>query len=238
MTVLELIKSSFRLLNINAVGDSLNTAEANEAMAVLNMMIDNWSTQSFNLYKIVTNSSGYTISANTASYTIGTGQTWSADRPVKITSMYVKDSDTATVSYKLSPITNDRYQDLVLKGIATTYPTHFLYTPTFPYGTITLYPVPSGALKAFVSQWQTLTAFTALTDSVAFPPGYEMAIRYGLAELLIPQYGSPQSVVAHVREYSQRYLNDIKVINYEPKYMQPDPALSGNGGRFNIYSGW
>ena len=41
-----------------------------------------------------------------------------------------------------------------------------------------------------------LSRFETISDTVALPPGYELAIRFNLAQLMMPEYGKTDQVMA------------------------------------------
>jgi hypothetical protein len=240
MTVLDIIKSARRLLNIDAVGDACSNAEAQNTLSILNLMMDNWKTQQFAMYMIKT--SPFVVASNTASYTIGYGGTWDTtpdQRPVRIESAFCRStSGILNVDFKMVQISNKNYQDLPLKGFTTSYPTHFLYVPDYPFGVITLYPVPGAVLTAYLSMWSQFETFSELSDEIELPPGYLQAIKYNLAVEMSPEYGVPDGVLGRVRPLAEKYLDDIKRVNQEPRYMKFDSALINGGGRFSILQGF
>jgi hypothetical protein len=72
-----------------------------------------------------------------------------------------------------------------------------------PVGNLTFWPVPgSGEMHLFAET--VLQGFTTLSDTVNLPQGYNMAIRWNLAELLIPEYGKNDPVmVAKITKHAE-----------------------------------
>lgn len=237
MTWHELIDNALLLLNISAIGDSISAEEMQATKTTLNMMLDSWNNQHASLYYVV--NSSFSLTANDGSYTIGpSGADLTATRPLRIDSAFTRLPGQANpVDYQMSQLTNQQYQDLILKNVGTSYPTHYLYTPTFPNGTLYLYPVPSVTLELHLSMWQQLIQVTALTDSISLPPGYARAILYNLAYELAPYYGRELGMSHPITMTAKNSLDVIKTVNAEPGIAKIDQSLVINSRDFNIFAG-
>jgi hypothetical protein len=64
------------------------------------------------------------------------------------------------------------------------------YSGGFPSGTIEIWPAPSSGSTLDVFSLKPLAGFNSLADTINLPPGYEQALRYALAAVLAPEYGS------------------------------------------------
>jgi hypothetical protein len=65
-----------------------------------------------------------------------------------------------------------------------------------------LWPAPPAGSTLDVFSLKPLTAFNSLSDTINLPPGYEQALRFNLAGVLAPEYGSalPPEYVAAATE--------------------------------------
>jgi hypothetical protein len=242
MKVLDLIIAAERSINAIGIDDDLDAAEANAAFNLLNGMLDEWNNQRFACYQLVEDT--YTMAANKATYTIGPDATadFNGARPVEIDKMFIRDTSQPgnVVDYPIALITNDQYQSIMLKKVGSTYSYVAMYVPSFPLGTISFFPMPSAAFEFHITRWYQFSSFKSLTDTVSFPPGYQLALTYGLAELL-PTLGHnpPDAVMARVERMSKKYMASIKRINAkEPIIASIDPYLIGrNIGNPNILTG-
>lgn len=87
----------------------------------------------------------------------------------------------------LSPLTDDMWAGISQKAITATYPTHWYYNPTYPFGTLQLWPTPTGSdLSVAVYAPEQVQAFVTLDDTLTLPPGYERMIVKNLALELCP----------------------------------------------------
>ena len=81
MTVLDLIKSSLRLINALASGETPDANSANDARIALNVMLDSWHNEG--LLTLMEEQS-FSVVSGTSVYSIGAGQPWAGNKPLKI----------------------------------------------------------------------------------------------------------------------------------------------------------
>jgi hypothetical protein len=231
MTVRDLIKSSLKLIGVIAIDDDVHASDANEALMVLNMMLDQWNNEKLLTYYELNEL--FPLSVGVYSYAIGAGQTFNTTRPIKIDQAFIRDTNsTSNIDQQLELVPNDKYQAITLKTMTSNYPMYLNYLASYPYGEIKIWPVPSiTGLYLNISQRKQLTRFASLDAIVTLPPGYEMALRYNLAMELAPEYGSPASqMIAGKASVSKAQL---KTVNQEFVLMTCDAPLVSSG-RYNI----
>ncbi len=113
-------------------------------------------------------------------------------RPLRINSAFVR---VATLDFIVTPIPVERYELIGLKTLNGPWPKILYYQPSVPVGNITFWPVPSqGEMHMFTET--VLGQFQTLSDTVNLAQGYNMAIRWNLAELLMPEYGKNDPILA------------------------------------------
>lgn len=106
-------------------------------------------------------------------------------RPLRINSAFVRVS---SLDYVVTPVNVEQYELIGFKTLNGPWPRILYYQPSGPVGNITFWPVPgSGEMHMFAET--ILGSFTSLYEVVTLPQGYDMAIRWNLAELLLPEYG-------------------------------------------------
>jgi len=210
-TVLDLITTAATKLGAIQKGEELPADEANDSLDILVSWLDSESTVKGMIYQIQQESLTWT--ASSASLTIGSGGDFSTTRPIKIEEgTYFRDG---TVDYPVT-ILRDRatYDSISSKTDSSTYPDYIYYEPSNPLGTLYVYPVPSSNITFKLNSWKQLQAFTALTDSLAMPPGYQWMIENNLAVHLEPVFNIP-CPAATVREAAVSKKR-IKRINHVP----------------------
>lgn len=185
MTAYDLIVRSMRLGRILASGETPNAEEANDALDVLNDMLENWSTESQSVWAIA-NFTGNTV-AGQATYTIGPTGNFVSTRPKAIHGAYVNFNG---VSFVVDVIGQLEYNEISQKAMAQPIPNQLLYVNDYPNGSITLWPVPTQVVPLTISYDRVLAPLT-LQETLSYPPGAAKALRWGLAVELMLEYGIP-----------------------------------------------
>ena len=92
------------------------------------------------------------------------------------------------LDYPVSVLNVEQYQMIGLKTLNGPWPKAVYYEPTETLGNVYLWPNPSqGEMHIFVDQL--FQRFTTQFDNINLPQGYNMALRWCLAERLMPMYG-------------------------------------------------
>lgn len=169
-----------RLLGAIAAGETLETNELNDAFLVLNQMISSWNTEGLSLVGRNRQMVPLTLGQNSYSLAI---------RPIKI------EAASAAISGIDSPIEivdSVGWESVPEKAMTSVYIRKLFCDYLYPNSSISIWPTPriAGTLEMVV--YATITQFSAVTDTVDLPPGYEMAVRYNLAMALLPEYPRSQ----------------------------------------------
>lgn len=229
-TVQQLVDRSYRLLGQLSSGEDPTDDESNDAFTTLNAMIGSWNNERLICYALQEETLSFTAAV---SNTIGPSGDLVTTRPVEIVQAWVVSSNT---SVPVLMISDEEYGAIPDKTATSTYPFKANYKASMPNGTIYYYPVPSttGTMKLLTRT--PLTAFTALTDTVSLPPGWEDTIAYNLAVRIAPEI--PISVPAEVLGMARETLAGIKRMNGRPMkaYTELGYLVSARG-RGNIIQG-
>ena len=237
MTARDMIRDALQEIGALGVGEAVTDADAQAGLVRLNSLIDTWQTERltiYNLYREV-----FSLVASQASYTIGpTGADFTcAVRPTFIQHAGIIFTSSGTdTEIPIKIITDDEYAALRIKAITSTLPTKLYYNPTFPLGTIYLWPVPSDSsvdLALYIPV--PLTAGLSLNSNLVLAPSYEEAVRYNLAIRLAPIFGRP--VDATVGMLSTESKATLKRSNQRADEMRVDEAIVSQGAAFNIWTG-
>jgi hypothetical protein len=166
-----------------------------------------------------------TYNVNTSQTVSSTTLTAAYERPLRINSGFVRVS---ALDFPVEPINLEQYETIGIKTLTGPWPKYFYYMPTQPLGVITFWPVPSsGEMHLFAET--ILQKFTTLSDDVVLPQGYNLALRFNLAELLIPEYPRPGFDFADVHAQASTTRAWIKRTNMQPQQlMRFDDALIPN----------
>jgi hypothetical protein len=193
-TALDLIKIALRKLDVTQFNQTPDADEGLIGLSALNLMLDQWTNEKLMIF--AWKNETFDLTPTKGEYTIGpTGADLTTTRPMYIERAFVRfnyGTQSYVQDFQLEIIPNSKYQELYLKSLTTTYPAYLYYNPTYPNGTIELYPLPSSACKLGLSSTLQLTKFDKLTDEVDLPPGYESAIAFNLAVEICPDFGDEQ----------------------------------------------
>jgi hypothetical protein len=164
-------------------------------------------------------------------YTVSPSQTASSttitayyERPLTIESGFVRvatmqgGSNIAGgyLDYPLTIFSLEEYESIGIKQLNGPWAKGIYYQPSELLGTIYVYPNPSqGELHLFT---QTIfREFQTLNDTIQLPQGYNMALRWCLAERLLPMFGKVNQVqIGLINAYAAQGKATIKRTNMKP----------------------
>jgi len=218
-TALDVIADALRELGVLAAGEVATADEAISGLAALNRLVDGCAAERLMIY--TTTRTTYALVAATQNYTVGTGGNFNVARPVYLDHVTIYD-DSASVFQEspLTPLTEDAWAAVPAKSQTALEPTCYYYNPTYPTGTLSVWPVPtSTVLTGVVYAPQQVSEFAALTTTVSLPPGYRRFLVKNLAFELAPSYGRPasQELIAHaidskaVVKRANKRLSDMSI---------------------------
>lgn len=187
-TASDLINRALRLIGALEPGESPSAQETADGLTALNAMVDSWQTEALVIYAMTNVQK--TLTPSDASYTIGSGGDINTTRPVKINGAFITESST---DYPIGQISKSAYDAIAFKSSDSNIAEYFYYEPTYPLGTIYLYPTPNSANTLKLSLWVPIQSFAASSTAVSLPPGYERALTYNLAVEIAPEYGKSVS---------------------------------------------
>ena len=138
-------------------------------------------------------------------------------------------------------LTDDGYQAIRIKNLANTLFTTVYYNPTYPFGTIFLWPLPNTATNQLVLYLQNVfSGFADLTTAYDWPdlPGYSEALQYQLDLRLATPYA--RTVPDDIRELARETFGLIKRANNKLSDLPNDATLAlgqDPRGGYNINTG-
>jgi hypothetical protein len=134
----------------------------------------------------------YTITGAPATPATGTIRYTSGDfnttRPIRIVGAFTRDG--SSVDTPMGVITEQYWNNISDKTATSAIPQKILYRPSFPFGQIVVYPVPTGAPVLHLRSEKMIGSYAVLTSSQYLPPGYQRLLELSLAVDLAPEYGS------------------------------------------------
>ena len=98
-------------------------------------------------------------------------------------------SGISSLDYTFTFTDFDNYKRELLKNVQGPWPYIAAYQPTFPYGTLYVYPAPGTNYTAHIFSDMILSEFASTTTNYSLPQGYARSLKKLLALELAPTYG-------------------------------------------------
>lgn len=183
-TVAEIVNLSLRDVGVVGEGQTASGETMADAFTTLNQMLGLW--QADGLYVYAHKDVTATLTG-AATYTVGVGGAVNVARPIKIDSAYWR---SAGVDYPVDVIRSLEEYSRINNKLGGTMPAAICYVPSFPLGTLYVYPNGATGELHLITRTD-LPTFVALTDTIIIPPEYITALRYSLGEYLCTTFQSP-----------------------------------------------
>jgi len=164
-------------------------------------------------------------------YTVNINQTVASttinsyyQRPLAINSAFVRINTYSNnqpitnggLDYPVAILNVEDYEMIGLKTLAGPWPKALYYQPTETLGNIFVWPNPSqGEMHIFADTL--FSRYVTMYDTVVLPQGYSMALRWCLAERLMPMYGKASATqIGMINAYAAQAKATIKRTNMKP----------------------
>lgn len=186
----QLLTGALRVAGGVAQGDTATATQLTEAAEALNMLVKECQADGMPLWAI----KQYNITlTSTSDYVIGVGATVNTPKPLKVVQAFLH-NNTTSIDIPMRIITRDEYNRLGNKT-STGQPIQLWYEPQLSTGTLHLFPVPdsysqTNCVVTLVYQ-RPFEDFDSSTDTPDFPQEWYNALKFGLADMLAPEYGLP-----------------------------------------------
>lgn len=238
-TALDIISFALKRMGVYGPGDTISDADAEDALTILNDMLDSWSNE--NLACFANTEQSVTLSIGKNQYTIGPGGDINLTRPLDIKqgpgAAYIQ--DTTGNNYDVNVVTQDQWNQIGNRGssITSNIPDTLFYDPQYPLGKINLFPTPNINWTLFFDSRLQLTTFASIAAAFSMPTGYKMALQ---SNLVMEAWGhfkgdqtSPSQAMA---ESASRSKANIKRTNLKPIIASYDGEIvSRSSSTYNIY---
>jgi hypothetical protein len=230
-TALQIIEDALGLTSSLGTDQTLTFSETDDCLRKFNQLLDSWSAQNLAVYG--SQNQQFNTIASRATYDIGPGATWNADRPQRIWEPAYTVINGAT--FICLPWSQAEYNLVGVKDQPGQFPLRYLFINSFPAASVTLWPVPNAIVPITFSIDRLLTQVAAVGTTISFPPGYSEAFVYNLALRLAPAFGKKLSNFPEVVETAKESLGIVKRANRKPRVLQLDAAIVGLGARRGWY---
>jgi len=133
------------------------------------------------------------------------------------------------LDYQVAILALENYNQIGLKTLNGPWPKALYYNPNAVSGNVFVWPNPAqGEMHMFSST--IFSNYETLYDEIVLPQGYSMALRWNLAERLMPMYGKASQVqIEMINKFANEAKATIKRNNMQPiaAASYPDSMLVG-----------
>ena len=156
-------------------------------------------------------------------------------KPLNIDSAFVRVNTTSNgqpitgggLDYPMSVLALQDYEMIGLKTLNGPWPKAVYFNPGADSGNLFIWPSPSqGELHLFANTL--FTRYESMYEDLQLPQGYSMALRWCLAERLMPMYGkASQTQIAMIQTFAGQAKATLKRTNMSPLQVAryPDALL-------------
>jgi len=156
-------------------------------------------------------------------------------KPLSIDSAFVRVNTTSNgqaitgggLDYPISVLSLQDYEMIGLKTLNGPWPKAIYFNPNAETGNLFVWPNPAqGELHLFANT--IFSRYETLYDDIILPQGYSMALRWCLAERLMPMYGKVSQIqIGMIQQYSAQAKATLKRTNMKPLQVSryPDALL-------------
>ena len=212
-------------------GDILTITEVTSGSVTLNQYIDGGSVAAgTQIISFLTGAGGVINAPGT--YKINVPQTVAQttingyfQKPLGINSAFVRINTNSNgmpvqnggLDYPVAVIGLDEYEMIGLKTLNGPWPKALYYNPGDVLGNLFVWPNPSqGEMHLFTDT--IFTRYNTMYDDLAMPQGYTNAMRWCLAERLMPMYGKSNAAqIQMINAYAGQAKANIKRTNMKPQ---------------------
>lgn len=230
-TALSIIEQALRKGHVLGKGEALDNDTAQQTLVSLNNLLGSWSISGGLVYTETRESFPLT---GATSYTIGSGGDFNTAKPYSVTAVFARVNG---IDYSLAPNDQVQYASISYKGVEGV-PTGYYFDNNFPLATLFFFPVPNSSYEIHIYSQKPLTKFTSLTDDVALPEGYEMALVFNLWVAVSADFEKePTQNIARLARTTKKdvFKNNTK---NENNVASVDEALIRYKDNYNIYEGY
>lgn len=238
---LDIITAAMQEIGALAAGETPSNDDQAWVLQKLQRLIDRYNAREMMIYNV--NFTLFTLNppANPLDpTTIGPGGDFDTNqRPVTIESIgLILDGGTPGVELPLNRRDDDWWANNRIKGLTSTLPTDYYYSPNWPLGQIFFWPVPTASHQVRLQTREVLGEFTAYDASFTMPPAYWDLIVYELGISIGPSFNreASASLIGLWRAANKAVQgNNIS----SPRLASDSPTQSNGSGRpdFNFLDG-
>lgn len=237
---LDIVNAAGNELGALAGGEQFSTDDQAWVLQKLQRLIDRYNARETMIYNV--NFTLFTLNPPATPETpttIGPGGDFDVNqRPVSIPNIGLILEGTPGVELPLNRRDDDWWANNRIKGLTSTLPTDYYYSPAWPLGQIFFWPVPTASHQVRVESRLVLGEITSFNQDFSMPPAYWDLMIYELAISLAPSFKSePTPTLLGLWKAANKavQVNNIS----SPRLASDAPTQTNGGGRpdFNFLDG-
>lgn len=202
----KLISGALRVIGVVAQGETPTATQIDEGAEALNYLVKAWQADGMPLWAL--KQTDIPLTASTSTYRLGVGQAVDIAKPLRIIQTWFHNG-TSNIDIPMLILTRDEYNRLGNKT-ALGQPVQFYYDVQNTYGDLHVFPVPDviasdPANSVRISYQRPFEDFNNASDTPDFPQEWFLPLKFGLAEVLAPEYGVPLEQYGYLRKVTKEY---------------------------------
>ena len=252
LTAQQFITDAARIVQtLRGAGQALNSDENNEALRFFNALLDSYSVMRQRIYSV--SDTVFTLTAGTQFYFIGAGAAateiggvpyGAIDTPrpnqlLRANTIYQTSPQIARLPIELIDYNewlSLRVPDIFAIPLKLYYDYNYSQNNTggaFGLGLLSFWPGPQASYQVELASTNPLSDGAALlTDTLYFPPGYQRALTFALAQELGNLYDDmTEQAFARLERICDESIRTLEMLNAPESTAQIDPALAGRGNQ-------
>lgn len=238
-TALQIIYSALVACGSQSAGEPVDPTEAQDALVILNQMLDLWQIQRlmiFTIQRLIFN-----LNASQQTYACGSGGDFNIPRPARIenygviipSGIELPCRSLTVKEWQMLPIGKTQTQNL-----QTPVPYYIWDDKGMPLRNISYWPTPSLGMQATLYPWIALSYFPDLKTPFTFPPGYAECIKYHLALRCGVEFPGDLERMPMLKMFADEAMDRIKILNTEVSELSTAAlrSISGRTGHYDFFS--
>lgn len=224
-TLRQVMEQAYRMAGaLKHPGQGISNSESQEGLDIFNMLVDGMKIENLLLIFYIRTVVNAILAQK--DYGVGPGQDWDIERPEKIhTAGFIVQNGENEGELPMQVIlTYEDYAAQVVKNTRSTIPLILYYRATLPYGTSTLWPVPSIDSRIAIYTQGAFQEMLNVDDPLVAPKGWKEMLLYQLAIRVHQRYPN-KPMDPTVFSMATFYKERVKNQQLTPIYMGSDRAV-------------
>jgi hypothetical protein len=237
-TAADIVTAGLKKSGIVGLGQTPDGSDTIDALADLNDMLAQWTTQRWMVWNEVDLS--FVSTGQTTPYTVGPSGNYAVTpRPDRIEAAYLRqliNPPGLNVDTELKVIpSREEYSTLSLKPLVS-FPLYVFLDSAYPTGNLYIYPWPNASIYETHIILKGALPVLTITSTISMPGQYIAAMKFNLAKRLRQAYGKGLRPDPELNALARSSLDIVKQSNLQvPELVMPKVLISIGSG-YNIFS--